>query len=273
MSLASDARMPRIMGIVNITQDSFSDGGLFLDPSAAIAHASSLLANGADIVDLGPASSNPDAVVVTAEEEIRRLDPVIAALQELSAEISVDSFLPETQRYAMSRGVSYLNDIQGFPDPVAYPDLAAATCSLIVMHSVQGGGPATRTVVPEHQIWDRILRFFEKRIAALEHAGIDRRRLIVDPGMGFFLSSRAKASLQVLANLGRLRDAFELPVLVSVSRKSFLRAVTGREISHIGAGTLAAELWSAMHGADIIRTHDVAALKDGLTVLNAIADP
>lgn len=261
---------PAIIGIVNITDDSFSDGGRYRDPEAAIRHARTLLAAGADLVELGPASSHPDAAPVPAAEEIRRLDPVITALQAEDAAIAIDSFLPETQRYAIRRGVAMLNDIQGFPDPALYPDLAAAGCRLVVMHAVHGRGRARRIAVAEDEVWDRILRFFAARIAGLTAAGIARERLILDPGMGFFLSSRPEASLRVLANLGRLADAFGLPVLVSVSRKSFLRALAGRSVAEIGATTLAAELYAARAGAAYIRTHDAAALRDALNVLGAI---
>jgi dihydropteroate synthase type 2 len=262
---------PRIVGVVNITEDSFSDGGAFLAPEAAIARARQLVADGAEIVDLGPAASNPDAIAVPAEEEIRRLDPVIAALDAAGVAISVDSFRPQTQRYALARGVAFLNDIQGFPDAALYPDLAAARARLIVMHAVQRRGGATRADLPADSMVERILRFFEARLAALERAGIARERIIIDPGMGFFLSSRPEASLRVLAELPRLKRAFGLPVLISVSRKSFLRAITGRAAEAAGAATLAAELCAALAGADYIRTHDAAALGDGLRVLAALA--
>ncbi len=262
---------PGIFGIVNITRDSFSDGGHYLDTAAAIAHARSLVAGGADVVDLGAASSNVDAEPVAAAEEIRRLDPVIAALAADGAQISIDSFAPAVQRFALSRGVDFLNDIQGFPDPSLYPALAAAKCRLVVMHAVQGRGRAQRVELSAEAVWDRITDFFTERIAALEHAGIARERLILDPGMGFFLSSRPEASLRALAGIDRLKRDFGLPALVSVSRKSFLRALTGRPSSAgLGAATLAAELFAADQGADYIRTHDPMALADGLKIVAAL---
>jgi dihydropteroate synthase type 2 len=262
---------PILFGIVNITEDSFSDGGAFLAASAAVAQARKLLADGAEIIDLGPAASNPDALAVPPDEEIRRLDPVITALTELGAQISIDSFLPETQRYALSRGVAFLNDIQGFPDAALYPALASAACKLIVMHSVQRRGSATRRDVPADDMLEHILRFFEQRLGALERAGVARERIIIDPGMGYFLSTRPETSLRVLANLSRLKGAFGLPILVSVSRKSFLRVITGRAAADAGHATLAAEICAALAGADYIRTHDAAALRDGLRVLGALA--
>jgi dihydropteroate synthase len=261
---------PLIVGIVNITADSFSDGGRFLAPEAAIAQGTRLAEGGADIIELGAAASNVAANPVPPEEEIRRLDPVIAALGDLK--LAVDAFQPATQRYALGRDVDYLNDILGFPDPAIYPELARSSCRLVVMHAVQGGGRAERCDLAPDEVWRRIDAFFAERIARLEAAGIARERLILDPGMGFFLSSRAEASLCVLAGLGRLKAAFGLPVMVSVSRKSFLAAVTGRDDpAERGAATLAAEIYAAAQGADFIRTHDAAALRDALAVTAALA--
>jgi dihydropteroate synthase type 2 len=261
---------PRLFGIVNITEDSFSDGGRYLDAAAAIAHARALAAAGASVVDLGAAASNVAAKPVDAAEEIRRLEPVIAALADDGTAVSVDSFRPAVQRFAIGRDVAYLNDIQGFPDEALYPALAAARCRLVVMHMVQGRGRARKVALAAEAVWDRIHEFFTTRLKALEEAGIARDRLILDPGMGFFLSSRPEASLRVLAGLSRLKQAFGLPVLVSVSRKSFLRALTGRAAAELGAATLAAELYAAAAGVDFIRTHDPAALADGLAVMRAL---
>jgi dihydropteroate synthase type 2 len=262
---------PCLFGIVNITEDSFSDGGRYLDPSDAIAHARALVAAGAQVIDLGASASNVDARPVSAAEEIRRLDPVIAALAAEGTPISVDSFLPEVQRFAIKRGAAVLNDIQGFPDPSFYSELAAASCRLVVMHAVQALGRAQRMQLGADEVWDLIHYFFGERLAALERGGIARERLILDPGMGFFLSKRPEASLRVLTRLDRLKRDFGLPVLVSVSRKSFLRAITGRASAlETGAATLAAEIYAAEMGADYIRTHDPGALGDALKVMAAL---
>ncbi|HEV2100979.1 MAG TPA: dihydropteroate synthase [Stellaceae bacterium] len=262
---------PTIFGIVNVTEDSFSDGGRFLDTTAALAHARTLAATGAHFIDLGAAASNIAARPVTATEEIRRLDPLIAALEADGTPVSVDSFAAEVQRFAIARGVAFLNDIQGFPDPSIYPELAAAGCRLVVMHAVHGRGRAQRVEMSADEVWDRIHTFFADRVRALERGGIARERLVLDPGMGFFLSSRPDASLRVLAGLDRLKQAFGLPVLISVSRKSFLREVTGRAgAAELGAATLVAEIYAAEQGVDFIRTHDPAALADGLNVMAAL---
>jgi dihydropteroate synthase type 2 len=263
---------PRLVGIVNITEDSFSDGGRFLDPAAAIAQARRLATDGADIVEFGAAASNVAAGPVAPAEEIRRLDPVIAALADTGTALAIDTSQPETQLFALARGVAYLNDIRGFPDPNVYPDLAAGHCRLVVMHAVEIGGRARQVDLAAGKVWPRIEAFFAERVARLERAGIARERLILDPGMGFFLSSRTDASLRVLTSLERLKRAFGLPVMVSVSRKSFLGAITGRAApTERGAATLAAELYAAAHGADYIRTHDPAALRDALAVMAALA--
>lgn len=262
---------PLLVGIVNVTADSFSDGGRFLAPEAAIAHARALASDGADIIELGAAASNVAADPVSPAEEIRRLDPVIQALSRSGTPLAVDTCQPEVQRYALGQGVDYLNDVRGFPDPSIYPELTAASCRLVVMHAVQSQHRAQRFDLPADEVWQGMEAFFAERLPRLEEGGIARERLVLDPGMGFFLSTRAEASLRVLAGVGRLKQAFGLPVMVSVSRKSFLAAITGRQDpAKRGAATLAAELFAAAQGADYIRTHDPAALRDALAVTAAL---
>jgi dihydropteroate synthase type 2 len=261
---------PRIVGIVNITADSFSDGGRYLDPAAAVAHARKLWAEGADLIELGPAASHPDSAPVSVAEERQRLGPVLEQLAAAGIPVSVDSFRPETLRFAISAGAACLNDIHGFGDRGLYQDLAASRCQLIVMHAVQGAGAATRVVTDPAAVWDGVLRFFARRLAALKDAGIGRDRLILDPGLGYFLGSTPGPSLAALAGIRELKDTFGVPVLVSPSRKSFLRALTGRDVARSGPATLAAEIFAAWQGADYIRTHDVAAARDALTFLTAI---
>jgi dihydropteroate synthase type 2 len=264
---------PLIVGILNITADSFSDGGRFLATDAAIAHGRGLVAGGADVVELGAAASNVAAAPVAPAEEIARLDPVLAALARTGTVLSVDSFAPAVQRFALSCGVDYLNDIRGFPDPTLYPDLAAARCRLVVMHAIAVQDRAQRVDVAADEVWLRIEGFFAERIARLSAAGIARERLILDPGMGFFLSRRPETSFRVLAGVERLKRAFGLPVMISVSRKSFLAAATGRRNpAELGPASLVAELFAAAHGADLIRTHDPAALIDGLAVTASLAE-
>ncbi|HTT98059.1 MAG TPA: dihydropteroate synthase [Rhizomicrobium sp.] len=261
--------MTTLLGILNITEDSFSDGGKFLDPEIARAHALRL-AKDADVIDLGAASSKPDAKPVTPDVEIARMAPVVALLKENGVAVSIDTFAPEVQRWALAQNVEYLNDVRGFPDEALYPELAASSAKLIAMFSVEGVGPATRLHVPVEELFDRISRFFEQRIAALTGAGVARERIVLDPGMGLFLGSHPDASFTVLRQIGDLKKRFALPVLISVSRKSFLRKLVGREVPDIGPATLAAELYTVRQGADMIRTHDPRALRDALAVSRAL---
>src|SRR5579864_7979257 len=264
---------PTIIGIVNVTEDSFSDGGLYLNPDIALERALQLYADGADMIELGAASSAPDAKEVAPDEEIRRLEPLVAGLNERSIALCVDSFLPTTQRWCINRGVAIINDVEGFAHPEMYADLASATCRLVLMHSVQGRARPGRSSQEPDVVIAGMYRFFDARLKAMEAAGIDRHRIILDPGMGYFLGSNAEPSIRALREIPKLKDRFELPVLVSVSRKSFLGAITGRTVSERGSGTLAAEIFAAAQGVDYIRTHDVRALNDALTVLQALVEP
>ena len=265
------AGSPRIVGVVNITADSFSDGGRYLDPAAAVAHARKLRADGADVIELGSAASHPGSAPVSAAEERRRLAPVLETLAADGTAVSVDSFRPQTLRFAVSAGATWLNDIHGFGDPGLYPVLAASQCRLVVMHAVQAAGAATNIVTTPAAVREGIYRFFVRRLDALRAAGIGSDRLIIDPGLGYFLGGTPGPSLAVLAGIRELKETFGIPVLVSPSRKSFLRAITGRDVAQSGPATLAAEIFAAWQGADYIRTHDVAAARDALAFLSAIS--
>lgn len=263
----------KILGILNITDDSFSDGGKFLKPEAALAHGLKLMEEGADILDIGAASSNPDAKRIAPATEIARLQAVLPVLKEKGASLSIDSFEPSVQRWALGEGVEYLNDVHGFAAPSLYPELAAAKAKLIVMHAIQKEGAATRVDVPASEIFGRAVSFFEKRLAALSMAGIKADRLILDPGMGFFVGSDPENSLTLLRHLPDLKARFGLPLLVSVSRKSFLRKITG-EHDPTGQAVLAAgitaELYAYLQGADYLRTHAPGALKAALATRSAL---
>lgn len=260
----------KILGILNITADSFSDGGRYLEPGAAVAHARAMAESGADIIDIGAASSHPDASAVAPDIEIARLAAVLPPLKQKGLSLSIDSFAPDVQRWAIAQGIDYLNDIHGFPDAALYPELAKSNAQLIVMHAVQERGVAVRTQVPSSEIFDRITRFFDTRIQALTDAGIARERLILDPGMGQFLGSDPENSWIVLRRLPELKARYGLPLLVSLSRKGFLRKLVNRPALEAGAASLAAELFAEANGADYVRTHAPGALRDGLKVLKTI---
>jgi dihydropteroate synthase type 2 len=263
----------RILGILNITADSFSDGGRYLEPGAAIFHAQALAQSGADIIDVGAASSHPDAQAVAPEVEIARLAAILPELKQKGLSLSVDSFATQVQRWALNQDVDYLNDIHGFPDVALYPELAASNARLIVMHMVQQHGVAVRTDVPSGEIFDRVTDFFDARLKALTDAGIARDRLILDPGMGQFLGTNPQHSLILLRRLPELRARYGLPLLVSVSRKGFLRKLVNRPTAEAGAASLAAELFTAAQGVDYIRTHAPGALADGLKVMKTLGKP
>jgi dihydropteroate synthase type 2/dihydropteroate synthase type 3 len=262
--------MLNIFGIVNITEDSFSDGGLYLETEKAVDHCKKMAASGADVLDIGAASSHPDSKNVSSEEEISRIAAVLHHIRDLKIKISIDSYQPDVQKFAISEGVDFLNDIQGFPFVEIYDTLAEAKCGLIIMHSIQRLGRAAKTETDPEKLLDEILAFFEERVNALSKAGVDKKRMILDPGMGFFLGNNPESSLVVLKNLKQIKHEFHLPVMVSVSKKSFLGMLTKREVMERGPATLAAELYASLHGADYIRTHDVAALKDAYRVWKAI---
>ena len=226
--------------------------------------------SGADIIDIGAASSNPDSKPVAADVEIARLASVVPDLKARGLALSIDSFSIEVQRWALAQGVDYLNDIHGFADAALWPDLAASSCKLIVMHMVQARGVAVRTDVPSAEIFDRVCAFFDARIAALDKAGIARDRLILDPGMGQFVGADPENSLILLRRLPELKARYGLPILVSVSRKGFLRKLVNRPVDEAGAATLAAELFAVEQGADYIRTHAPGPLCDGIKVLKSL---
>jgi dihydropteroate synthase type 2 len=258
----------KILGILNITTDSFSDGGKYLAPEAALAHGESLVRDGADIIDIGAASSHPDAQAVEPDTEIARLTAIVPALKARGAPLSIDSFHTPVQRWALAAGADYLNDIHGFADATFYPELAASPAKLIVMHAIQARGIATREDVPPEKIMDRIFAFFDSRVSALEQAGIAQDRLILDPGMGFFLGTNPQTSMTVLDRLSDLTRRYGLPLLVSVSRKSFLKARAGGDPERLRSLSAAAEVRAVgQGGAAYIRTHEPAALRAGLNTL------
>jgi dihydropteroate synthase len=261
-------RQPTIFGILNVTRDSFSDGGQYLQVDAALAHAERLLADGADVIDLGAESTHPDAEDVVADEELRRLEPIIRELKRRGVPVSVDTYKAPVMRRALELGVDYINDVTALREPEATAVVRDAPARLVLMHSTAHAARAERAALAADDILARIRTFFEQRLAELADAGIAPARIILDPGMGFFLSSDARVSLRVLRGLPELR-ALNRPLLVSTSRKSFIGAVLGtpdapRPAAARSAGTLATELWAAQHGADFLRTHDVRALRDAL---------
>ena len=262
--------MPALVGILNLTRDSFSDGGRFLEPEQAVRRARALAADGADWIDVGAESTHPDAERVSEAEEIARLEPVVRRLVAEGIAVSVDTWKPAVMRRALALGAGMINDVRGLRTPGAAEAVRDSGALLVVMHSVSAGARAERApALAGGDVVARVGAFLEARLTALAQAGIDPARVLLDPGMGFFLSPDPRPSLDVLRGLPRLK-ALGRPLYVCTSRKSFLGALTGRAVGERGAATLASELFAWRMGADYLRTHDVRALADALAVAEAL---
>lgn len=259
---------PRIMGIVNITPDSFSDGGRWASPDAAIDHALRLADEGADILDLGAESTRPGSDPVPVEEELSRLMPVLEALAgRTRALISVDTRNAEVMRRAADAGADILNDISALThDPEAMEVAAESGLPVILMHAL--GDPKTMQVDPRYDdVALDVFDYLESRVRSAEAAGIDRSRLIVDPGIGF--GKTLDHNLELMAQTALLH-ALGLPVLIGASRKRFIGTLTGVEQApERVSGSIGAALAAVSQGAQIIRVHDVAATRQALTVWEA----
>ena len=260
---------PLVMGVVNITPDSFSDGGRFFDPGAAVAHARQLVEEGADILDIGGESSRPGADPVPLEEELRRVLPVLEACVALGKPVSVDTYKPEVMRAAAAGGAAMLNDIWGFRQPGAFEVACAGARSgaaLCIMHMQRD--PQNMQSEPfYHDVVAEVGAFLRERIAAFEAAGVPRAQLVIDPGFGF--GKTVRHNLQLLRGLPQLA-AIGVPLLAGLSRKSTIGALTGRGPGERMVGSVAAHLIAAQNGATILRVHDVAATRDALAVWNAV---
>lgn len=258
---------PRIMGIVNVTPDSFSDGGAFLDPRAAIDHGLALLAEGADILDVGGESTRPGAEPVPEDEELRRTLPVVRGLVEAGAIVSIDTRHAAVMRAAVSAGAALINDVTALAGDPSSPATAAESAVPIVLMHMQGRPQTMQTDPRYDDVVLDILDALENRIVACEAAGIPRSRISVDPGIGFGKTVAHNATL-----LGRLSafHALGCPILLGASRKSFIgRLDREAPADQRLAGSLAAALTAVNQGAQIIRVHDIAATRQAIAVLNA----
>jgi dihydropteroate synthase len=256
----------RIMGVVNVTPDSFYDGGLFLDAEAAIAHARELEAQGADILDIGGESTRPGAEPVAAEEELRRVVPVIEGLAGGGAQISIDTSKLVVAEASVAAGATYVNDVTAFRhDPELAGLVADRGLDCCLMH--MRGEPRTmqRDPVYDDVVAD-VKAFLEERLAAAVAAGVSEQRIQLDPGIGF-----GKSLAHNLELLRRLDEIVALgrPVVVGTSRKSFLGAVTGREVADRLPGTIATNVLALARGASVFRVHDVGPVRDALAVAAA----
>ena len=261
-----DLSRPRVMGIVNVTPDSFSDGGHYLSRDAALAHAQRLIAEGADLLDIGGESTRPGAAPVGTQEELDRVLPVIEGLRGLSIPLSIDTYRPEVMRAALAAGACMVNDIGALQAPGALEAVAASEAAVCLMH--MQGRPQTMQAQPEYaDVVGEVRAFLAARIAAAEAAGVSRERIVVDPGFGF-----GKALGHNLALLRELTALGELgvPILAGLSRKSMLGAITGQDVEHRLPASVAAALIAVQRGAAIVRVHDVGATVDALKVWQAV---
>jgi dihydropteroate synthase len=259
---------PFLMGVVNVTPDSFSDGGRHADPDRAVAHALRLADEGADLLDVGGESTRPGAPPVPAEEEIRRVVPVVERLRArgLALPISVDTTKADVARAALRAGADLVNDVSGLRDPALAAAVAETGAPVVLMH--MRGTPAdmqSRAVYGD--VVGEVARELEEALRRADAAGIPRERTVLDPGIGF--AKTAEHSLALLARLGELR-ALGRPLLVGPSRKSFIGKVTGAPVEDRLAGTLAAVTACVLAGAELVRVHDVAPARQAALVAAAI---
>lgn len=257
-----------MVGIVNVTPDSFSDGGRFTTVRAAVRQAVQLITDGADVIDIGGESTRPRAKPVPLAEELRRVIPVIQALRKKThTPISIDTYKPLVAATALAAGATWVNDSTGVRDPAMRAIVARARCPVILMH--MQGMPGTMQRRPRyHDVINDINDFFRTQIAAAVKAGIHRSHIILDPGIGF--GKTVQHNLEILSRLGEFKK-WRLPILIGASRKSFIGKLTNGAVGERLPGTLAAHLIAVQHGATLLRVHDVAAHKQALTIAHQIA--
>jgi dihydropteroate synthase len=259
---------PRLCGIVNVTPDSFSDGGRFLDPQAAVEHGLRLVAEGADLLDVGGESTRPGAAEVSAADEIARVVPVIEALaRQTAVPMSIDTGKPEVMRAAVGAGAGLINDVRALRGEGALEAAAGLGVPVCLMH--MQGEPRTMQDDPRYDdVLGEVHRFLAERLFACQMAGIDKKKILVDPGFGF--GKTLEHNLALLRALARFAEL--APVMAGLSRKSMIAALTGRQApAERAAGSTAAALIAVQRGAAIVRVHDVAATRDALAVWQAVA--
>jgi dihydropteroate synthase len=258
---------PLVCGIVNVTPDSFSDGGRYIDPAAAIDHGHALIAQGAELLDVGGESTRPGARPPTLTDEIARVVPVIDALaRSTSIPISVDTSRPEVMREAVAAGACFINDVRALRYPGALATAAELDVPVCLVH--MRGEPHTMQQSPGYvDVLIEVRAFLLHRVEACVQAGIPRDHIVLDPGFGF--GKALVHNLDLLANLRHIAD-IGLPVMAGLSRKGMLGAITGRDVEHRQVASAAAALVATQNGASLLRVHDVAETVDALAVLNAV---
>lgn len=257
---------PLVMGVLNITPDSFSDGGQFMSLDMALSRAEQMLDDGVDIIDIGGESTRPGAKPLSPAEELRRVMPVLFALRDCGKPISIDTCKPQVMREALDAGADMINDINGFRAKDALSAVKDSECALCIMHMLDD--PEVMQLKPEYKdVVGDITVFLQDRVRAMEAAGIERNRLCIDPGFGF--GKTLDHNLALLRNIGKIQASIGLPLLAGLSRKSMIGMITGKPVEQRQAGSLAAALVATAQGAAILRVHDVAETVDALKVWTA----
>ena len=259
---------PLVMGIVNVTPDSFSDGGKWLDTSAAVTHALALVEHGADVLDVGGESTRPGAEPVSLEEELRRVVPVVAEVaKRAGAPISIDTMKPAVARGALAAGAAIVNDVSGFRDPAMIAVAKEYRAGAVVMH--MRGEPPTMQQSPHYaDVVSEVTEYLQERLRVLGESGIPPEAVALDPGIGF--GKTQAHNLELLANLDRIA-ALHRPVCLGVSRKGFIGNLCGRAVAERDPGSLAVACFAAARGtAHVLRVHDVPGARDAAVLLDAI---
>ena len=257
---------PVVMGILNVTPDSFSDGGRYQGLEFALSHAEEMMRDGAAMIDIGGESTRPGSPSVPVAEELARVMPTLYALRTLDVALSVDTCKPEVMREAIIAGADMINDINGFRAPGAIEAVRDSDCGLCLMH--MQSTPQTMQQAPSYaDVVQEVIDFLHVRVAAMVEEGIARQRICIDPGFGF--GKTVEHNYALLRDLKRIGDTVGLPVLAGLSRKSMIGAVTGRPVEQRAAGSIAGALAAVAHGARIVRVHDVAETVDALKVWHA----
>ena len=266
LKISGPSFRPLVMGVLNVTPDSFSDGGRFSSLDAAITQAELMIESGVDIIDIGGESTRPGSPPLSIDEELRRVMPVLYALRDCGKPISVDTRRPEVMQEAMIAGVDMINDITGFRDEDSLSQLRDSDCALCIMH--MQGTPQTMQHDPRYDdVVREVNEFLLQRADAAASEGIDRRRLCIDPGFGF--GKTLQHNLELLANVERIQRELSLPLLVGLSRKSMIGKLTDKPVEQRMAGSIAAALYAIAQGARIVRVHDVAETVDAISVWQA----
>src|SRR5450830_2006147 len=255
-----------VMGILNATPDSFSDGGQFHGLEFALSRAEQMIEEGVDIIDIGGESSRPGAPPLPLHDELQRVMPLLYALRDCGKPLSVDTYKPQVMREAILAGADMINDINGFRAPGAIEAVRDSDCALCIMHMLDK--PATMQDKPVYvDVVREVTHFLHERIVAMTAAGIDRSRLWVDPGFGF--GKTVEHNYALLRSSGRIASELGVPLLAGLSRKSMIGAITGKPVEQRLAGSIGGALAAVAHGATVVRVHDVAETVDALAVWQA----